>query len=651
MAGMLAVLVGRVWDRHRLVAAGGWWELRLGERVSRPALETFVRTLAGGLPRRLFGSAPWVALSVSSQEDRAACGLFISGGLSPAQVRAAVEQALGGVTVEAENEDLPNADGGVCWRVASLAPVGSRFLPLRVDHRVDPAGQLLASLRAQQAGEGGVVQLVLQAPARSASRRARSQAARLRAGRGLQSGLSLRALDWLGSSLGGMLDVLTPSSPHPMGRQAPVRAADPFSLERARAIDAKAGTLLLAATLRVGASASGRRRARGRLGGLLAAFGQYQELGGLRRRWEPFCAQRLARCLPPVKPRLLLSSGEAAALIAVPEESALAPVSFTEAPSRRIAPVAQAPSRGLLLGRSDHSGFDREVRVEPRALLQHAHVLGPTGRGKSTLLLNMTVEAIRAGMGGMVLDPTGELTGLILAASTASLPTASAAAGALPTPRHEGGRREQTSTLPRAPGGNAWQNTRPPSAVRRASAGRALPVRTRSKGLLASDGRTKAAHSRRRNDRPRGLCAPACACLDRRRLGAPGHPAERQDRQAQALYSSEHRSRIDRPRVKTEDQVRSPRGGAGGLFTRRARASGSSRPDAAVALARNTHRHSPPGRAAEWYSRPSQPAACSCSPTSWNSGHWSLLGSAAGSPRAASVSALVRSATEGRLAR
>jgi hypothetical protein len=63
---------------------------------------------------------------------------------------------------------------------------------------------------------------------------------------------------------------------------------------------------------------------------------------------------------------------------------------------------------------SDHAGFDREVRVEPLALLQHAHVLGPTGRGKSTLLLNMTVEAIRAGMGGLVLDPTGELTGLIL---------------------------------------------------------------------------------------------------------------------------------------------------------------------------------------------------------------------------------------------
>ncbi len=412
---VLVVLVGRVWGRHRLAAAGSWWEIRLGEQVSRPSLEAFTRTLAGGLPRRLFGAVPWVALSVYAWEDRAVCGLFVSGGLSPAAIRAAVEQALGGVTVKAEDGVLPNAGSGAYWRVASLAPIGSRFLPLRVDHRVDPAGQVLASLRAQEAGEGGVVQLVLQAPARSANRKARRQAARLRAGRGLQSSLSLQVLDGVGSILGGMLDVLTPGSPHPVGRPAPARVADPFSLERARAIEAKAGMPLLAATLRVGASASGRRRARGRLGGLLAAFGQYQELGGLRRQREPFCAKRIALCMPPVKPRLLLGSRETAALIAVPEESALAPVSFTEAPSRRVAPVAQAPSGGLLLGRSDHSGFDREIRVEPRALLQHTHVLGPTGRGKSTLLLNMTVEAIRAGMGGIVLDPTGELTGLILA--------------------------------------------------------------------------------------------------------------------------------------------------------------------------------------------------------------------------------------------
>jgi TraM recognition site of TraD and TraG len=415
IAAVGVVAVGRVWGRRRLARAGCWFEVRLGEEASRPALESFLRTLAHGLRRPLVGGVPWVAFSVSAEEDRAVCGLFVSGGLSAPQARAALEQALGGVTVEATASVVRVGDGA--WRrrvVASLRAVGSRFLPLRVDQRVDPAGQLLAALRAQASGEGGVIQLVLQAPPRSARARARSQAARLRAGRGLGPNGGARVLAAVGEALGGVLDVLTPSSPHPMGRTTARATADQFSLECARAIETKANGPLLAATVRVGAWASGPQRARNRLGGLSAAFGQYQELGGLRRGREPFCAKRLSACLPPVRPRLLLGCGEAAALTAIPQRSALAPVSFTEAPARRVAPVAQAPSRGLLLGRSDHSGFDREVRVEPRALLQHTHVLGPTGRGKSTLILNMTVEAIKAGMGGMVLDPTGELTGLIL---------------------------------------------------------------------------------------------------------------------------------------------------------------------------------------------------------------------------------------------
>ncbi len=412
-AVLLLVLVWRVWGRRRLAAEGRFFEVRPGEQVSRAAVESLMSTVAGGLPRPLLGPAPWVALELSSTEDRAACGLFVSGGVSVAQVRAAVEQGLGGVTVETVGLGPP-AEMCEHMRVASLAPGGSRFLPLRVDHRVDPAGQLLAALRAHEPREGGAVQLVLQAPPRSAANRARGQARRLRAGRGLQPDLALRALQAVGGLLLELIDVFLPGSPTPAGGQQAGRV-DPFSLERAKAIEAKAAQPLLAATLRVGAWADGRRRAGGRLGGLLAAFGQFHDLGGLHKSFEPFCKRRMTFCLPPVKPRLLLSSSEAAALLAVPEETALAPLSFSEAPSRSIAPAAHAPSHGLLLGRSDHAGFDREIRVEPKALLEHAHVLGPTGRGKSTLLLNMTVEAIRAGMGGIVLDPTGELTTLTLA--------------------------------------------------------------------------------------------------------------------------------------------------------------------------------------------------------------------------------------------
>lgn len=325
----VAWLVGRVWGRRRLSRSGCWFEVRLGEEVSRAGLEAFMRTLAHGLPRPLVGGVPWVGLSVSAVEDRAGCWLFVSGGLSSAQVRAALEQALGGVTVEAPDGPVL-AGGGVC-RVACLRAVESRFLPLRVDQRVDPAGQLLAALRAQASGEGGVVQLVLQAPPRSARVGARRQASRLRAGQGLGPGGPARLVGAVGEFAGGVLDVLTPGSPHPMGRRVS-HGADPFSLERARAIEAKASGPLLAGTVRVGAWASSRRRARGRLAGVLAAFGQYRELGGLQRGREPVCRQRLAGCLSSVRPGLLLGCGEAAALVPVPQESGVAPVSFAEAP-------------------------------------------------------------------------------------------------------------------------------------------------------------------------------------------------------------------------------------------------------------------------------------------------------------------------------
>ncbi len=375
LALAVLLLVG-VWGRRRLAAQGRWFGVRLGEQVSRAAVESLMSTLAGGLPRPLFGPAPWVTLTLSSTEDRAACHLFVSGGVPVAQVRAAVEQGLGGVTVDAIGR-LGPLDLREHARVASLAPGGSRFLPLRVDHRVDPAGQLLAALRAHEPGEGGVIQLVLQAPPRSAANRARGQARRLRAGRGLQPGLALRALRAFGGLLLELIDVFLPGSPPAAGQQ--VRRVDPFSLERAKAIEAKAAQPLLAATLRAGAWADDRRRAGGRLGGLLAAFGQFHDLGGLHKGLEPFCKLRALNCLPAIRPRLLLSSSEAAALLAVPEETALAPLSFSEAPSRRIAPAAHAPSRGLLLGHSTAAQFESNPGGCPAAsIVGHAKATTPS---------------------------------------------------------------------------------------------------------------------------------------------------------------------------------------------------------------------------------------------------------------------------------
>jgi hypothetical protein len=49
-----------------------------------------------------------------------------------------------------------------------------------------------------------------------------------------------------------------------------------------------------------------------------------------------------------------------------------------------------------------------ELYLDVEALAQHAHVLGPTGRGKTTLLCTLYLEAARLGLGAMYAEPKGD---------------------------------------------------------------------------------------------------------------------------------------------------------------------------------------------------------------------------------------------------
>jgi hypothetical protein len=98
----------------------------------------------------------------------------------------------------------------------------------------------------------------------------------------------------------------------------------------------------------------------------------------------------------------------------LPEQRSEAPLELAELPARTLAPVADAPRQGLLLGRVDRAGVDAELRVTVEALLRHAHLLAPTGKGKSTLLANLVLEALEHEVGLFLLDPKGDLVGYLL---------------------------------------------------------------------------------------------------------------------------------------------------------------------------------------------------------------------------------------------
>lgn len=129
----------------------------------------------------------------------------------------------------------------------------------------------------------------------------------------------------------------------------------------------------------------------------------------LARRSQPGKVDRPGRSwLAPLR----LNTAEVAALAGWPIGSTVGlPV---ERGGRSLPPTKSIPSRGRVVGVATAPGSERPVALRVEDSLRHVHILGPTGTGKSTLLLNLIVQDIAAGRGVVVIEPKGDLIGAVL---------------------------------------------------------------------------------------------------------------------------------------------------------------------------------------------------------------------------------------------
>lgn len=164
---------------------------------------------------------------------------------------------------------------------------------------------------------------------------------------------------------------------------------------------------------RIGVNAERRRRCFQLLGQVSAALRVAQapgaELGV--RTMSPRPVESVG--LPWRRP-LALNAAELVGLGAFPiGDTATLPLS--RAPSRAMAPATRVPSRGRVLVDSTFPGAERPLCLNPADAVHHTHVLGPTGVGKSTLLLNLIVQDMTAGRSVVVVEPKGDLIEAVLA--------------------------------------------------------------------------------------------------------------------------------------------------------------------------------------------------------------------------------------------
>lgn len=161
----------------------------------------------------------------------------------------------------------------------------------------------------------------------------------------------------------------------------------------------KAGAPLVWALGRIGAVAEDVARARQLVARVRSAY-QVLAAPGVRlvgrRLPGAVVRRRLMRRAVPITPfPTLLNMNELAAVIAWPVTSS--PVPGVELTIGRLLPPSPAlPRRGRVLGRAVYPGRERPVAQPFEATTHHSWVVGPTGSGKSVLLVSQALADIAA---------------------------------------------------------------------------------------------------------------------------------------------------------------------------------------------------------------------------------------------------------------
>jgi len=214
-----------------------------------------------------------------------------------------------------------------------------------------------------------------------------------------ERGLFTSVLSWL---LDGLFHLILPEQPTPPGPTSrPSRPMPPTG---------KASAPGYRTEIRLRVSASGDSEAKAQMHGLVAAFRGFDGANGLRptRVWLGRSFDKaVARRSAPAG-HMTLVADELANVFHLPIDIA----GFGSAPTH-LSPARRPSGDGNVICLLE-DGRQTPARISPADARHHIHVLGPTGVGKSTLLLNLALDDIEAGRGVAVVDPKGDLVSTLL---------------------------------------------------------------------------------------------------------------------------------------------------------------------------------------------------------------------------------------------
>ncbi len=110
---------------------------------------------------------------------------------------------------------------------------------------------------------------------------------------------------------------------------------------------------------------------------------------------------------------MILNSAELVSIVHFPSKSVVSK-KLRSGNQKTIEAPSTVTGHEFVLGENIHNGKKTKVTLSHEQRMRHMHVLGATGTGKSTLLLNLIIQDLQHGVGLTILDPHGDLIESIL---------------------------------------------------------------------------------------------------------------------------------------------------------------------------------------------------------------------------------------------
>jgi len=194
----------------------------------------------------------------------------------------------------------------------------------------------------------------------------------------------------------------------------------PLAEETIKFLQAKAGKPGFEVNIRLLFSAEKKQRAEELLSHAAGSFGQLSapNLNSLKfniqenRSLKKLCFNFSFRLFSS-KERMILNSEEISSIFHFPLTQLSSPkMKWLE--SGESEPPVNLPKQGIILGENGFRGENTIVRIADNDRRRHMYIIGQTGTGKTTMMLNMIRQDIENGKGVAFIDPHGDSIETIL---------------------------------------------------------------------------------------------------------------------------------------------------------------------------------------------------------------------------------------------